>query len=82
MNSDFEEEWLVESLNKLDLTDNEERETIQFIYLLLDIQEISLAKSLYYQIEKFIRILIHKNMYKTNAQKEFEEMNPQVYDLY
>ena len=81
-NSVYEEEWLVESLNFIDVNPEEEKNLEHFLSLLLICDLVKEFKILKMNFWDLAKVLEDMTFYKTLKQKEFEEKNNEVYDLY
>ena len=81
-NSVYEEEWLVESLNLIDFSKEEEKNLEHFLSLLILVGLVREFKEVKGNFEEMARVLENGVFYKSLKQREFEEKNHEVYDLY
>lgn len=81
-NSVYEEEWLTQSLNFLQITEEFEKNFCHLLDILIKLNWVDVAKDLLKSFKSLKVSLSNKGIFKTLIQQEFEKNNPDVFEIY
>jgi elongator complex protein 1 len=78
----YEEEWLAQSINAMELTFEEEKEVEHLLSLLVRMGEIKQAREILKEYRVVKVAVENKGVVKTVLQEEFEKDNVEVFEIY